>query len=138
VLVFCTHSAEGGGSPPFNGDVQKAEVKGTLLAQKTANSPAQKEENYAKAGESTALTVHIDPETGKFIEPPEQKVSPTESTEQVEAFSTSDEGLVEVPSPVPGGGTMVDLKGRYKYPLSVTIEENGNVKMGHFSTNKKE
>ena len=31
-----------------------------------------------------------------------------------EQLSTSTEGLREVPSPVPNGGTMVDLRGRFK------------------------
>jgi hypothetical protein len=138
VLVFCTHNAEGGGSPLFNGDVQNTEVKGGLLAQNTASSPAQKEGDPARPGGNTALTVHIDPETGKFIEPPEKKASPTERIEQPEGLSTSDEVFEEVASPVPGGGTKIDLKGRYNYPLSVTIEESGKIKMGHFSTDKKE
>lgn len=36
------------------------------------------------------------------------------------AFSASAAGLVEVASPVPGGGTMVDLRGRFQYAV-VTV-----------------
>jgi hypothetical protein len=43
------------------------------------------------------------------------------------AVSTSSQGLVETPSPVPGGGTMVDLQGRFQNAMTMQIDEHGNV-----------
>jgi hypothetical protein len=47
------------------------------------------------------------------------------------ALSTSHDGLVEVPSPLPGGGIRVDLQGRFQNPLFVTIDADGNAKILH-------
>lgn len=43
------------------------------------------------------------------------------------AVSTSSQGLVETPSPVPGGGVMVDLQGRFQNAMTMQIDEHGNV-----------
>jgi hypothetical protein len=47
------------------------------------------------------------------------------------ALSTSHQGLVEAPSPVPGGGVMVDLQGRFRSMLFATIGPDGRVKIMH-------
>jgi hypothetical protein len=46
--------------------------------------------------------------------------------------------LEERPSPVPGGGTMVDLKGRFQSPLTATIDSNGDIKIEHRDIESKE
>ena len=43
------------------------------------------------------------------------------------AVSTSSQGLVEKASPVPGGGTMVDLQGRFQNAMTMQIDEHGNM-----------
>ena len=53
------------------------------------------------------------------------------STTSQEAYSTSHEGLVETPSPVPGGGVMVDLQGRFLSPLTATVGADGKIEMRH-------
>jgi hypothetical protein len=64
------------------------------------------------------LGVRIDPATGKpFLG--NVPLSP----ELENAISTSSEGLQEVPSP--GGGTMVDLQGRFRTIIAVKITTNG-------------
>lgn len=40
-------------------------------------------------------------------------------------FSTSSKGLVEEDSPVPGGGRMVDLKGRFQHSMVATLAPDG-------------
>jgi hypothetical protein len=47
------------------------------------------------------------------------------------AFSTSHQGLVEVPSPVSGGGVIVNLQGRFQQPLSATIDDAGRLTIRH-------
>jgi hypothetical protein len=43
------------------------------------------------------------------------------------ALSTSSDGLVQVKSPVAGGGVMVDLQGRFQNAMTMTTDKNGNV-----------
>ena len=48
-----------------------------------------------------------------------------------EGLSTSAEGLEVVPSPVPGGGVMIDLKGRFRSELTATLGPDGKVEIQH-------
>ena len=74
---------------------------------------------------SSGLRVYIDPLTGEFGVPPQLEAP------YAHAYSTSQEGLVETPSPVPGGGVMVDLQGRFLSPLTATVGADGKIKMRH-------
>jgi hypothetical protein len=49
------------------------------------------------------------------------------------ALSTSVETLQEEPSPVPGGGMMIDLKGRHHSPIKATIDSDGRTTVDHRS-----
>ena len=75
---------------------------------------------------AVAQTVTIDPDTGDFIDPPaaEQpargQVAPLAS-----ALSSYHGDLVVVPSPTPGGGLMVDLRGRFQQVMKATIRPDG-------------
>ena len=76
------------------------------------------------------MKIHRDPVTGELGAPP------AEAPDQVslppdDALSTSSEGLVETPSPVPGGGSMVDLQGRFRSPLTATQDAEGKVMIQH-------
>ena len=53
--------------------------------------------------------------------------------EMQNATSTSSEGLVEEISPVPGGGVMIDLKGRFQSPLIITQDPAGKQKNRHLN-----
>jgi len=44
-----------------------------------------------------------------------------------DALSTSSVGLVEEKSPVPGGGTMVNLQGRFQNAMTIESDADGNV-----------
>ena len=89
----------------------------------------------AVAGQAPAgagMTIYIDPQTGAIRSDPAPGTEPLQlSPEERNALSTSQEGLVEVPSPVPGGGSKVDLQGRFQSPLIGTIDANGKFKMQH-------
>ncbi len=58
------------------------------------------------------MKAYKDPETGKLGAPPDATGEPASSKAVEDAISTSMEGLVE--KPAPGGGTMVDLNGRFQ------------------------
>jgi hypothetical protein len=78
------------------------------------------------------MTVHIDPKTGAILKEPAPGTVPlTLSSRERNAMSTSHEGLVEVPSGVPGGGFKLDLQGRFQSPLIATVGEDGKVRVQH-------
>jgi len=78
------------------------------------------------------MMIHIDPKTGAILDAPAPGSVPMQMTPDLaNALSTSHQGLVETPSPVPGGGVIVDLQGRFLSPLVGTIDADGNLKIQH-------
>lgn len=137
LLAFCTHCT--GGSPPSNTDgVKQTNTEATSPPHNTTAAQAQNKNNVTTPGQSGAFRVYIDPETGEFTTPPERGVPAARTTAPSAAFSTSHEGLEERPSPVPGGGTMVDLKGRFQSPLTATIDGNGKTIIEHQVSDEQE
>ena len=94
----------------------------------TAVAPAGQEEAVPVQQGTSGFRAYIDPETGQLTVPPED--APAEEPTAA-ALATSDEGLVAVPSPVPGGGNVVDLKGRFRSPLMATVDAEGKVEIHH-------
>ena len=137
VLAFCTHCT--GGSPPSNGEgVQQTSAKETPPSPNTTVAQEQNDKNLTSPGESEAQRVYIDPETSEFTAPPEREVATVRKLASPAASSTSHQGLEEKPSPVPGGGTMVDLQGRFRSPLTATTDSNGKIKIEHQVSDNKE
>jgi hypothetical protein len=80
-------------------------------------------------GAAPGMRVYIDPKTGEPTAPP-----PGAAVESAPAVQQrSGEGLVE--EPAPGGGVMMDLKGRFKTPLVVTVDPDGRTHVGRGSSN---
>ena len=78
------------------------------------------------------MIIHIDPQTGAILEGPAPGSVPMQMTPDLaNALSTSHQGLQETPSPVLGGGVIVDLQGRFLSPLVGTIDADGNLKIQH-------
>ena len=99
---------------------------GTYAPQPPANKPAAVPQGAA------GLRVHIDPKTGAILREAAPGTVPLQLTPQEQnALSRSQQGLVEVPSSLPGGGVKVDLQGRFQSPLIVTIDANGKAKIQH-------
>ena len=72
------------------------------------------------------LKVHIDPQTGSPVEPPEKA---RRETALPVAFSHSHEGLKVVT--LPNGYRYVETRGRLMNALAATVGEDGEVKLGH-------
>ena len=90
----------------------------------------------AFAGDATAgsagMLIYIDPQTGQLLKGPAPGSIPLQLSPSLRnALSTSHQGLVAVPSSVPGGGVKVDLQGRFLSPLITTIDANGKVGFHH-------
>ena len=73
---------------------------------------------------SPGYRVAIDPSTGQFVEPTNIPTDPAAKT-QLDPLSQSAKGLVEQPSPVAGGGTMVNLQGRFQNTYTATTNADG-------------
>jgi hypothetical protein len=102
------------------------QTSGTSGPQPPAEKPAAVPEG------ASGMIIHIDPQTGELRKTPAPGAVPLQlSPQERNAFSTSHQGLVQVPSSVPGGGVKLDLQGRFQSPLVVTIDPDGKVKMHH-------
>jgi len=76
------------------------------------------------------MRIYRDPVTGELGDPPAEAPAQV-SLPPDDALSTSSEGLVETPSPGPGGGVMVDLQGRFRSPLIATQDAEGKITIQH-------
>jgi hypothetical protein len=76
---------------------------------------------------AAGYVVHIDPATGQLASTPGRETQTMFDEEMRNRLSTSSQGLVETPSPVPGGGTMVDLQGRFQNAFVATVDDSGQV-----------
>ena len=136
-LAFCTHCTQG--SPPSKtAGVNQTSAKEAPPSPNTTVAQEQNNKNLTAGAESEAQRVYIDPETGEFTNPPEQEAATASKQALPAASSTSHQGLEEKPSPVEGGGTMVDLKGRFRSPLTATTDSNGKIKIEHQASDNKE
>lgn len=79
-------------------------------------------------GAAVAQTVTIDPETGDFIDsvPAVSQPAVKRRVPGSSALSTYHGDLVAVPSSVPGGGMMVDLRGRFQQAMKATMGPDGS------------
>jgi len=117
-------ASPGESQPALSGQTQTG--SGASVPQPPAEKPA------AVPGGASGMRIYSDPRTGAILQEPAPGTVPLQLTPQLQnAFSTSHQGLVEVPSSVPGGGVQVDLQGRFQSPLFTTIDANGKVKIQH-------
>lgn len=95
-------------------------------------APASSESTSTGAPSAAGgMKIHIDPQTGALTKEAPPTAPLSLSPAEQNAFSTSHQGLVETPSPVPGGGVMIDLQGRFQHPLSATIDDAGKLTIRH-------
>jgi hypothetical protein len=74
----------------------------------------------------SAQRVYLDPDTGRLLrKPPPGAPVITLSPEEFNMLSTSDAGLVEVP--LPDGGYMLDLQGRFRHMAVATVADDGSI-----------
>lgn len=86
----------------------------------------EKESTSPPAGTS-GMKVYKDPETGEFLDsPPETLPAEIQRTDE-DAISTSHEGLEIIEVDKPGGGFIINLKGRFRQHQTATKDADGNV-----------
>jgi hypothetical protein len=116
--------------PAVSGDVTDAGL--TSPAGASAPAPTSPDSTSTSApAAASGMTIHIDPQTGALTKEAAPTAPLSLSPAEQNAFSTSHQGLVETPSPVPGGGVMIDLQGRFQHPLSATIDDAGKLTIRH-------
>ncbi len=82
--------------------------------------------------EQQGVKIYLDPVTGKPSMPPAGK-KPTSSVFSSDAkMNTSSRGLIE--QSAPGGGTMVDLQGRFQSSTKATVNKDGSIVIEHLPT----
>jgi hypothetical protein len=74
-----------------------------------------------------AMKVYKDPKTGDIVTPPPEMVPEDMPKKTKDAVSTSHEGLKETEVDKPGGGIMVNLKGRFRQFQEATKDGDGNI-----------
>lgn len=119
--------------PVIPAEVQQTSSTETPASPNTTTTVVEKQgEKTAHSPEGAAgMRVYINPNTGEILQPPAGAPA-AETPESLEkAFSTSSEGLVETPSPVPGGGVILDLQGRFRSPLIATPGADGKISIEH-------
>ncbi len=115
--IRCAENAQQIGSVRARSGTTTAKRHGRQVADSAQGSPG--------------LRAYVDPVTGEFGVPPSWAARRVEALAPGPAYSTSHEGLVETPSPVPGGGVMVDLQGRFRNPMTAMLDADGRTKMQH-------
>ena len=98
-----------------------------LIPSGSADDHAVPGEAGASVATQSGYVVHFDPATGKVVEPSIDSAPVEFPSDWRNALSTSAEGLVEEPSPVKGGGVMVDLGGRFRSAMVAVVDEDGTV-----------
>lgn len=94
-----------------------------------AHAPVSSTTATIGGAKAAGFVVHIDPATGEFHPepPPDRSITP-------QAARAPEPQFFEIPSTVPGGGVVVELKGHFRAPLIATIGSDGKVELKHKST----
>jgi hypothetical protein len=79
------------------------------------------------------MKIFVDPKTGEISKPAPQPVLPEAAQRSFEAVKEPLPELLEMPSPRPGGGVMIDLQGQFRSPLKATRDADGKLSIKHQS-----
>ncbi len=127
-------SSKGLESKPAPGGGEMIDLKGRFQSNQSPSTDSDKTTKSASPKkEGSRLRAYIDPETGKLASPPDAaRVPPpalTASPAVQSATSTSSADFEA--KPAPGGGMMIDLKGRFNSRVFATKDKNGKIVISH-------
>ncbi len=125
-------SSEGLEEKPAPGGGTMIDLKGRFQSTGSATKADDKASEPASAKKEkrgSNLRAYKDPETGKLGPPPQGASVPKFSEAMTIVTSTSTEGLEE--EPAPGGGMMLDLKGRFGSLMFATKDQSGKITTSH-------
>lgn len=96
------------------------------LAMGQSQDPPESETDAPVEIEGSAQRVYLDPQTGRLLrQPPPGAPALILSPEELNMLSTSHQGLVE--RPLPRGGYVLDLQGRFRNMAVATVAEDGTI-----------
>jgi hypothetical protein len=124
--LFCA----GGIPPTLATEWQPTSAEATQAPSSATLVPEHDEQRAGAVEGAAGMKIYRDPVTGELGDPPAEEEAQV-SLPPDDALSTSSEGLVETPSPVPDGGVMVDLQGRFRSPLMATQDAEGKITIQH-------
>jgi hypothetical protein len=124
--LFCA----GGIQPTLAAEWQPTSTEATQAPSSATLVPGHDEQPAGAVEGATGMRIYRDPVTGELGDPPAEAPDQI-SLPPADALSTSSEGLVETPSPMPDGGVMVDLQGRFRSPLIATQDAEGKITIQH-------
>jgi hypothetical protein len=120
----------GGIQPTLAAERQPASAEATQAPSSATLAPEHGEQPAGAVEGAAGMRIYRDPETGELGDPPAE--APAQVTlPPDDPLSTSSEGLVQTPSPVPGGGVMLHLQGRFRSPLIATQDAEGKITIQH-------
>jgi hypothetical protein len=121
-----------GCSPSIPSSVDTGERVASGESSQPSQGPAVVTETRPPAAGATekapGMIIHIDPNTGEILSKPPATPLPADKS-----TAGTQKELREVPSPVPGGGVMIEIDDRFKTPLKATVEPDGKVTIRHQS-----
>ena len=80
------------------------------------------------------VLVYVDPKSGKYMNAGAPEAVPlTLSAQEINAMSTSGDGLHEVVDDALGNGVSIDLRGRFQNPLVTVIDAQGKAHVHHLA-----
>lgn len=106
--------------------MQRASIAAALILGLAACAPEQRATEPAATPFSAQQTLAFDPSTGVLRDPTAEEQTALGEAFAARSPSTSD-GLVQVESPVEGGGILVDLQGRFRSALTVQLDADGEL-----------
>jgi len=109
---------------PAVGLGEHSQVPAPTGAAVVSNAPAPAKTRVPAA--SAGYVVHFD-DKGQIVEGVSPQAQAEFNAELNAAINTSSEGLVEKAIPAAGGGTMVDLQGRFQSAATATRDKDGNL-----------
>lgn len=89
-------------------------------------------------GTAKEQKAYIDPDAGTLVPHPTTDAAPDDHDTPQSASSVSAKALQEQPSPVAGGGIMIDLQGQFQNPLSATVADDGSTTVAHPAEDRME
>jgi hypothetical protein len=106
--------------------MQRASLAAVLFLGLAACAPDRHATEPAATPFAGQQTLTIDQTTGVIRAPDAADLEALGASFEARSPS-SDDGLVEIVSPVDGGGVLVDLQGRYRSAFSVSIGDDGQL-----------
>ncbi len=91
-------------------------------------APTEIEESASQVP-AASMVVARDPVTGRLHPASAEQIKNLLTEDMRKSLSTSTVDLVEVESPTPGGGVMLDLKGRFRNYHFATKDDAGNLRI---------